>query len=105
LSAGNHEECKRELVNGRVLINGQYPVIFIHFNPTMAKQILKGHDHLLMPYFNQYKKVFEENGDMLGNFMKELDAHLEPNKLMQIKWKLRIKTRIKQFLFSLSQKL
>lgn len=105
LSAGNDEECKRELINGQVLINGQYPVVFIHFNPSVVKEILKGHDPLLLPYFNQFKEVFEENGSLLGNFMKGLDAHLEPNKIIQLKWKLKLRTRIKQALHKLSQKL
>src|SRR4030095_5777246 len=105
LSSGNDEECKRELINGSVLINGQYPIIFIHFSPTMAKQILKGHDPLLLPYFNQYKRVFEESGYRLSDFIQKIDTYASPNALKKVKWLLRPKTRLKAFLYKLASRL
>ena len=57
----NTEECKRTIVNNRVLINGQYPIIFIHFTQTLIHQILKGFDPLLKAYLDQYIKTFEED--------------------------------------------
>jgi hypothetical protein len=50
----NIELCPRELIDGIVLIDGRYPVIFIHFNDYTIRQIIEGNDPLLKPYWNQY---------------------------------------------------
>jgi hypothetical protein len=105
LSTGNFEECPRVLVNDTVMIDGRYPVIFIHFTQTMAIQILKGHDPLLLPLFNEYKKIFEEDGTSLGQFMKQLDTHISAGPFTRLKWSLRLKTRIKRLLYSWAQRL
>ncbi|HET6994741.1 MAG TPA: hypothetical protein VFI06_07155 [Chitinophagaceae bacterium] len=105
IGAWHYEECKRELVNGQVLINGEYPVIFIHFEDMLASQILKGHDKLLLPYLNEYKRVFEESGYRLGDFIKSVDTYARPGALKKIKWTLRPRTRIKNFLYKLASRL
>ncbi|MBL7743819.1 MAG: hypothetical protein JNN00_10135 [Chitinophagaceae bacterium] len=105
IGAWNIEESKRELVNGEVLINGKFPVIFIHFDDMMVKGILRGHDKLLLPYLERYQKVFEESGARLSEFIKAAGTHTDPGMIKKIKWKLKLKTRIKQFLYKLSQKI
>jgi hypothetical protein len=51
----NQVECKRVAMDdGTVLINGEYPVIFIHFHPRTIKHILKGKDPLLIEYLRIY---------------------------------------------------
>jgi lipopolysaccharide biosynthesis glycosyltransferase len=101
----NTEECKRTIVNDRVLINGQYPVIFVHFTQTLIHQILKGFDPLLKPYLEQYIKTFEEDGIRLSDFDSELDTHINAGIMRKIKWTLRIRTRIKSLLFRLARSL
>src|SRR5688572_9632029 len=91
----NFEECKRVSVNGTVMINGEYPVIFIHFNQVLAKEILKRHDKFLLPYPNEYQQIFEESGYLLSDYMKEIGSYITTNPLLRSKWKLKLRTRIK----------
>jgi hypothetical protein len=103
IGAWHYELCKRELVNGEVMINGKYPVIFIHFEEMLVSQILKGHDPLLLPYLNQYKKVFEENGFVLNDYIKNIDLYSSATTFHRLKWKIRLRTRMKQFFFKLAK--
>jgi hypothetical protein len=105
IGAWNYEECKRELINGEVLINGKFPVIFIHFDGMMIQGILRGHDNLLAPHFNQYTKIFEESGAKLSGFINEIDTHSNASLLVRGKWRLKLKTRFKKFLYKLAEKL
>lgn len=105
LGAGNYETCKRTLAENAVLIDGSYPVVFIHFYKPLIEQILKGHDPLLVPYFNEYKKAFEASGVPFAYFIGSIAKQLQPSVLMQLKWKLRIRTRVKRLLYSLARKL
>jgi hypothetical protein len=105
VGAWNYEECKREAVNGTVLINGQFPVIFIHFDGMMIQGILRGHDELLAPHLRLYTKTFEEQGVKLPDFIKEMDAHINAGLILRGKWKLKLRTRLKKFLYKLAEKL
>lgn len=105
IGAWNYEECKRELVNGTVLINGEFPVVFIHFDDMLVQGILRGHDKLLLPYYEKYRKVFEESGTPLQSFIQAISTHADAGIIRQLKWSLKLKTRTKQMLYRLSQKL
>ncbi len=105
IGAWNYEECKRELVNGEVLINGEFPIIFIHFDGMLVQGILRGYDKLLAPYLQQYKQAFADTGADLTDFIKEINTHVDRNILIRLKWKLRLKNRIKQILYNLGRRL
>ncbi|MBI3137631.1 MAG: hypothetical protein HYZ15_03515 [Sphingobacteriales bacterium] len=105
ISFWNQHVCRRVLVNGEVKINGIYPVVFIHFNRNYIPELLEGHDRELFPYFNQFRKTFEKTGYTLGQFIAGLPAYSAPSKLARIKYRLRIRTRIKNWLFRLSKSL
>lgn len=105
ISSWNVIECRRKKINDNLLINGEYPIIFIHFSEILAKEILRGHDTLLLPYLIKYKTVFEEDGSKLSAFMSQLDTHLQPGILKKIKWKLKVRVRIKRFLYKLARSL
>jgi len=105
IGAWNYEECRRESVNGNVLINGEFPIIFVHFDEMMVQGILRGHDKLLLPYLQQYQKVFEESGARLNDFIKTIDTHVDLGVIKRLKWNLRLKTRLKKGLYKLSQKI
>jgi len=105
VGAWNARECQRKMINGNLLINGEYPVIFIHFNGVLAKQILRGHDPHLLPYLVKYSAVFEEHGVKLSAFMNELDTHLQAGILKKIKWRVKARVRIKRFFYKLAQSL
>ena len=52
--------CLRELVNGQVLINGKWPIVFIHFNYTTIREIMNGTEPLLAPFFEQYFQTLKK---------------------------------------------
>ena len=103
VGAWNYEECKRILVNGQVMINGEYPVIFIHFDEMLVTQVLKGHDPLMRPYLDGYEKAFEEAGYKLSDYLKPLDTYTGANMMLKLTWRLKLRTRIKRILYKLAQ--
>ena len=105
VAAWNYEECRREMVNGQLLINGEYPLIFIHFDSMMIQGILRGHDKLLQPYFEAYQKTFNECGIPLSEYIKIIDSHVNPGVFKKVKWKLRIRTRVKRMLRGLADRI
>lgn len=105
IGAWNLEECRRELIEGKVMINGEFPIIFIHFDDMMVQSILRGHDKLLAPHLEQYKKAFEETGAKLTDFLKTIDTHVDAGVLKRAKWNLKLKTRIKRMLYNMANKL
>src|SRR5258706_4960312 len=105
IGAWNYEESKRIIVNGQVLINGQYPVIFIHFDEMLISTILKGHDEHLTPYLDKYREAFETSGYPLSDFIPKLGFYADAGLLMKMKWTLKLRTRIKRFLYKLAQSL
>jgi hypothetical protein len=50
----NTEVCKREIVDHVIKINGEYPIIFIHFNDTTIREIVHGTDNILFNYYKMY---------------------------------------------------
>lgn len=100
----NQQECERTLVNSQLLINKKYPIIFIHFTRKYIPELLEGHDALIMPYFREYENCFRETGYQLSDFIPDLPEYKKPGPLLTLKRKLRIRTRIKNWLFRLSQK-
>ena len=52
--------CLREVVNGEVLINGVWPIVFIHFNNTTIREIIDGTEPLLVSYFEQYMTTLQK---------------------------------------------
>lgn len=55
----NPQECQRVMVNGEMMINGKYPVIFLHFRKDAIKAILDGRDPLLQAHLNDYLLFFK----------------------------------------------
>lgn len=100
----NQHEYKRDLQNNEVLINGEFPIIFIHFTNKYIPELLNGNDPLIYPYYLEYEKTFRESGSNLKEFIPGLPEFKEPTLLVGIKRKLLIRTRIKRWLFRLSQK-
>lgn len=60
----NKEECKRVVSDsGEVLINGIYPIVFVHFSHTYD---LYKQDKSLLPYLVEYSNALIENGHPTG---------------------------------------
>jgi len=104
IGSWNFEESKRTLVNGKVLINAKYPVIFIHFDNMIVSTILKGHDGLLKPYLDQYISTFKNLGYDLSVFIHS-EEYSKAGILRKVKWKLKLRTRLKRLLYKLAESL
>lgn len=98
----NMHQSKRSDVNGEILIEGRFPIVFIHFNNETIKHILIGNDRLLTAYYKEYENAFCISGHKLNEF-KNYTPKLHP--LAQIKRRMRLRTRIKGMFFRLYQKL
>lgn len=69
LANWNRMVCKRENVNGKVLINGTDPVVFIHFTQATIHFIENGKDGLLQSHLDKYKEALKN----FGLYQNEVD--------------------------------
>ncbi len=105
LASWNIDTCKREIINGKLMINKIYEPVFIHFAKDTITNILNRNDELLKPYLDEYIQALQnENFDLLKN-LDNLDHAKFNSSLYSIKHKLRLRTRLKRFLFRLAEKL
>jgi len=105
ISVWNQHECRRILVDQEVLIDGKDPIVFIHFNNNYIKELLEGRDHLLFPHLKQYEATFNELGYRLSDFISGLPHHKEVGTLEKLKHKTLLRTRMKNFLHKLIDKI
>lgn len=105
LASWNVETCKREIVDGKLLINGKFEPVFIHFAKETIANILNRNDKLLMPYLEKYIQALKKEGFDLVNKYAELDFKKYNSPFYKIKHTLRLRTRLKRFLFKLAEKL
>lgn len=105
ISFWNQQVCQRKIVNGQLMINGSYPVVFIHFNKNYIPELLEGNDREVFPYFEEFRSTFERTGYKLDQFIPDLPSYKKPGLLSRTKYRLRIRTRIKNWLFRLSKAL
>lgn len=57
----NNHVCPRTEVNGDILIDGKFPLIFLHFNATTVRSILAGKEPLLTKYFDAYVSFLQKS--------------------------------------------
>ncbi len=57
--------CIRQMVNGEVLINNTWPIIFIHFNSTTIREIMDGNEPLLVSFWNRYFDALKKYNALL----------------------------------------
>lgn len=50
----NTDYCTRSIIDGRVMINKEYPIVFVHFNAFTIQEIASGQDPLLLPLYEEY---------------------------------------------------
>jgi hypothetical protein len=61
----NTELCRREVINNEIRINGKFPIVFIHFNDTTIREVVKGKDKILLPFYREYFETLRKyNSDL-----------------------------------------
>lgn len=103
IGSWNSKQNKRTLLDGKVVINDKFPVVFVHFNNETIRHISNGNDRLLLPYLQQYVSTFESGGIKFEAYKNSLAT--KSNAMLAMKRKLKLRTRVKQFLLKLSDKL
>ena len=105
LASWNIDSSKREVINGKLLINKTFEPVFIHFAKDTIVNILNRNDDLLRPYLDEYILALKAEGFDLLETLNSLDTDRYNQPLYKIKHKLRVRTRIKRFFFKLAEKL
>lgn len=82
IASWNRIDCKRILQNGNVLINAQWPIVFIHFTASTIRDILIGRDPLLAPFLHAYETA------LLMEYPAFPGFHIRPpsKKIMSKRW-------------------
>lgn len=80
----NLVECRRDLQNdGSVLINGQYPIIFIHFTQSTINGVQNGEDANLVHYLQRYVstvQMYAPDIDILYWKSRKISGNLKPQR-------------------------
>lgn len=77
----NNHVCPRTNINGETMIEGRYPIVFVHFNATTIRSVLSGKEPLLEKHFEKYVTT-------LQRYKHELKKE---DLLVRERWKDRIK--------------
>ena len=99
LASWNIQSCKREMVNGRLMINGRFEPVFIHFTKSTILNISNRNDALLKTYLEEYTALLKNNGFDLN------DPGQFNNVIYKAKHSIRFRTRLKRFFHRLAEKL
>lgn len=74
----NRIECLRTpQPDGTVLINGTFPIVFIHFTQSMISGVLKGQDPHLLPYLQKFNSTllrFDPSLDVIARTSDKLET-------------------------------
>ena len=62
----NTDYLKREAMGANILINGRWPLIFIHFSAVTIDNIEHGNDTVLMPHLSAYRELLLKAGQSLA---------------------------------------
>jgi lipopolysaccharide biosynthesis glycosyltransferase len=105
LASWNINTSKREMIDGKLVINSRFEPVFIHFAKATITNIVNYNDKLLMPYLEEYSNLLKkENFDLMEKF-NDLDFSRMNYKIMEWKHWLRLRTRFKRFLFKLAERI
>lgn len=78
----NTDYCKRSIVDGNVMINKVYPVVFIHFNAFTIQEIAEQRDKLLLPLYEEYVACLKKHNTDL----KATDLLSKPSLIEKLKY-------------------
>lgn len=105
LGSWNLEHNRRRKVGNKVVVNEEYPIVFIHFNNETIKHIAIGNDSFLQPYLKIFEHSVKTTG---GNIYAAKQLAVPPARtgtFLRLKQALRLRARMKHLLYYLSQKL
>lgn len=103
LASWNIDTCKREIVDGKLMINRQFEPVFIHFAKDTIANIINNNDKYLIPYLEKYADLLKNEDFDLREKFKDLDFSKMNSKVVEWKQWLRIRTRFKRFLYKLAE--
>jgi len=87
VASWNTDYCERKTIDGKLIINGKYPVVFIHFNPFTLREVAEGRDALLLPLYKVYTETLKKHKpDLKAEELQQEEPLLE--KLKYYVWKL-----------------
>lgn len=87
VASWNTDYCERKTIDGKLKINGKYPVVFIHFNPFTLREVAEGRDALLLPLYKVYTETLKKHKpDLKAEELQQEEPLLE--KLKYYVWKL-----------------
>ncbi|MEI9807419.1 MAG: hypothetical protein WDO16_05790 [Bacteroidota bacterium] len=102
LAAWNIERNKREMINGRLIIEKKYEPVFIHFSNETIKHIMSGHDKLLLPYLEKYRSELLKHHVTLDHLFQHINFKPGKSSFLVLKHKLLVRTRIKRLLYKIA---
>lgn len=104
IASWNLSECRRTVVDQKLMINEKYPVIFIHFTEQTIANIISGADSLLKYYLDRYLLSLTDNG--LSNIQSHyVSKYSSSNFVVKLKKKTLLRTRLKRLLHSIIERL
>jgi hypothetical protein len=105
LASWNIDICRRDVVDGKLMINGEFEPVFIHFTKSTITNVVNYNDKLLLPYFEEYASLLKKEGfDLLQRF-EDIDFSKMNSKIIELKHWMRIRTRFKRFLYNLAERM
>ena len=90
ISNWNRIECQRTLDKNELLINGKFPIVFIHFTNATINNIYKGSDKILKPFLELYAKSLKKHNKNF-KFKFEINADTKNKKSLIKKILIRLK--------------
>ena len=99
IACWNYNECKRSKQGAKILINGEFPLVCIHFTKETIREIKTGKDGLLSGYLDDYKMHLKNTG------VENINGDIDLSTLNYYKNKIRLRTRLKSWLYRLAGKL
>lgn len=105
LASWNIDTCKREMRNGKLLIDGQFEPVFIHFAKETIANIINQNDKFLAAYLEEYSNRLKKEGFDLEKKFNDLHFSKMNSQFVRLKHRLRVRTRLKRFIYKLAEKI
>ena len=75
IASWNINDCKRTKIGNDIIINNQFPIIFIHFTRDTCEQIIFGSDNILRPLLNKYADCIDRYNPSISFISSIKEVH------------------------------